>query len=88
MIKSRPSADTLRRIRAATGNLPLTSREKQVLALLLQGKSNKDIAASCEVQEQTVKDHLKHTYRKLGVHSRGTLFAWFLGRHLAALRYK
>lgn len=47
-----------------------TEREKQVIELLLQGKSNKQIALSLDVSQNTVEYHLKNIYRKLGVSSR------------------
>ena len=56
----------------------LTHREKQIVGLLLQGLSNKDIAWSCNIREQTVKDHLKHAYRKIGVSRRTALMATLL----------
>ena len=58
---------------------PLSRREREVAALLLRGHSNKEIADRCAISEQTVKDHLKHTYRKLGVRTRTALIAELLG---------
>jgi len=57
----------------------LTEREKEVVALLLQGYSNREIAARCFISEQTVKDHLKHIYTKTGIHHRSALMAWLWG---------
>jgi DNA-binding CsgD family transcriptional regulator len=48
----------------------LSSREKEVAELLLQGKSNKEIALALGVSVSTVEFHLKNVYRKLGVKSR------------------
>ena len=48
----------------------LSSREKEVVKLLLQGKSNKEIALALGVSVSTVEFHLKNVYRKLGVKSR------------------
>lgn len=45
---------------------PLTSRERQVLALLVQGRSNRDIAAELVVTLDTVKRHVSHILAKLG----------------------
>ncbi len=56
----------------------LTSREEQIVDLILRGLSNKAIAAGCEITEQTVKDHLKHVYRKMGVHQRTAVIAKLL----------
>ena len=49
---------------------PLTERERQVLQLTAQGLANKQIAASLEISENTVKFHLSSLYAKLGVTSR------------------
>ena len=49
---------------------PLTERERQVLQLTAQGLANKQIAASLEISENTVKFHLTSLYAKLGVTSR------------------
>jgi DNA-binding NarL/FixJ family response regulator len=49
---------------------PLTERETSVLRLLAQGKSNKEIAQSLSIGEETVKTHVSHILDKLGVLSR------------------
>jgi DNA-binding NarL/FixJ family response regulator len=48
----------------------LTGKETEVLALLAQGHSNKQIARALYVSEATVKTHLAHVYAKLEVQSR------------------
>ena len=55
--------------RAAAGG-DLSPRELGVLALVAQGRSNRDIAAELFVSEATVKTHLSHVYEKLGVPDR------------------
>src|SRR5687767_9995212 len=47
-----------------------SEREKEVIALLLQGKSNKQIALALRIAQSTVEYHLKNIYQKLGVGSR------------------
>jgi DNA-binding NarL/FixJ family response regulator len=55
----------------AVGDGPLLSnRESEVLRLLADGLSNRDIAARMYVTVDTVKTHLGHIYRKLEVESR------------------
>jgi ATP/maltotriose-dependent transcriptional regulator MalT len=48
----------------------LTERESQVLALLIEGRSNRAIASALYVSIDTVKTHLRAVYRKLGVANR------------------
>ncbi len=48
----------------------LTSKEKEILALLVQGKSNKEIAAELFIELSTVKSHLSKIYRQLNVAGR------------------
>jgi len=48
----------------------LTKREVRVLKLVASGKTNKEIAKRLFVSEKTVKNHLNHIYRKLGVKNR------------------
>lgn len=48
----------------------LSEREKEVTNLLLQGKSNKQIALGLGISANTVEYHLKNIYRKLQVNSR------------------
>ena len=48
----------------------LTARELQVLQGLTEGKSNKEIARDLDIQEPTVKLHVKTLYRKVGAANR------------------
>lgn len=48
----------------------LTARESQVLAMLVDGRSNRQIAESLFVSVDTIKTHLRSIYRKLGVNNR------------------
>jgi DNA-binding NarL/FixJ family response regulator len=50
--------------------LGMTARQRQVLALLLQGKPNKMIARELGLSVETVKDHVAAVLRSLGVSSR------------------
>ncbi len=54
--------------------LPLTPRERELVEMVLQGDSNKQIARKLGISEQTVKNALSHAYESLGVQSRGELF--------------
>ena len=48
----------------------LTLTERRVLQLVATGRSNSDIAEDLYVSVATVRKHLEHAYRKLGVHNR------------------
>jgi DNA-binding NarL/FixJ family response regulator len=49
---------------------PFTSREKEVLGMLVAGRSNKEIAAPLGIEERTVKAHVAKLLRKVGVSNR------------------
>ena len=49
---------------------PLTNREMEMLTLVLQGATNREIADRSKISERTVKTHLYRVYRKLRVKSR------------------
>jgi DNA-binding CsgD family transcriptional regulator len=51
-------------------NNPLSKREKEVVELVLQGKSNKQMALALGIAVSTVEFHLKNVYAKLQVRSR------------------
>ncbi|QBD83050.1 response regulator transcription factor [Ktedonosporobacter rubrisoli] len=78
-----PQASTylLREVRDAESVCSLTERETNVLNLLAQGCSNKEIAQVLHIAEDTVKTHIRHILAKLGVQSRtqATLAAMRLG---------
>jgi len=54
----------------AVSDLSITSRQEQILGLLMEGKSNKEIADELQIQLGTVKQHLFVLFRKLGVTNR------------------
>jgi len=48
----------------------LSKREAEILALLVEGRTNKEIAIVLELQEITIKVHLRNVYRKIGAANR------------------
>ncbi|GAA3123797.1 response regulator transcription factor [Nonomuraea salmonea] len=64
----------------APGPVPLTEREREVLALIAAGRSNREIARSLAVAEKTVKTHVSNVLMKLGVQDR-TQAALYAVRH-------
>ena len=54
----------------------LTRREREILALVAEGHSNRELARMLWVTEQTVKFHLSNIYRKLDVSNRTEASRW------------
>jgi DNA-binding NarL/FixJ family response regulator len=59
-----------RTLRAGVSPPPLTRRERQMLELVVEGLTNREIAQRLYLAESTVKRHLSSTFRRLGVRSR------------------
>jgi DNA-binding CsgD family transcriptional regulator len=70
----RASGETARR-RDVTTTTELTPQERQVVALVRRGLSNRDAAAQLFVSPRTVDFHLRNVFSKLGVASRAELAA-------------
>jgi len=51
-------------------NSGLTQREDEIMLLITAGKDNREIAASLNIEEKTVKNHINNIYSKIGVRSR------------------
>lgn len=66
---------------ATEGEAVLSTREKQVLAMVVLGCTNAEIATTLHVVETTVKSHLTSIFRKLGVRSRSEASARVLDPH-------
>jgi two-component system, NarL family, response regulator LiaR len=69
-LSPKAAARLMREVRAPESPETLTDRETEVLRLLAQGKSNKEIAAELVIGEKTVKTHVSNILSKLGVTSR------------------
>lgn len=76
LLEERRHRDHLAR---ATRDYSLTNRERQVLALLLQGDTNAQIAAVLALAETTVTDHVKNLLKKTGSRNRAEMSARVLG---------
>ena len=58
-------------VRAAhLSGLPITQREREILALVTIGKTNGEIGAILAISSRTVQKHLEHIFQKLGVETR------------------
>jgi DNA-binding NarL/FixJ family response regulator len=62
---------------AGRGGDELTEREREIAALVAEGRSNKQVAAALFLSEKTIEHHLSRVYGKLGVRSRTELAAAF-----------
>src|SRR5262245_14959511 len=76
--------DELRRVTGALAtprlaldvDAPLTQRESEVLKKLATGLTNKEIAQSLDISYETVKEHVQHILRKIGVTDRTQAAVW------------
>ncbi len=59
----------------------LTPRQEEVTLLVVRGLSNREVAEQLFIAEQTVKDHLRDVFEKVGVRRRSELTAKIL-RHI------
>jgi DNA-binding NarL/FixJ family response regulator len=75
-------AGTMTAAAGDAGNRSLTPKEREVLALLAQGRSNRQIAETLFISGATVKTHLEHLYEKLGVKDRQQAIATALAEGL------
>jgi DNA-binding CsgD family transcriptional regulator len=53
----------------------LTPAEGRIISMMLSGGETAGIAAALDISVETLRTHVKHAYRKVGVTSRGELFA-------------
>jgi two-component system response regulator DegU len=63
----------------------LTEREMEVLRLVAQGASNREIAAALFISEKTTKNHLTHIFEKIGVSDRTQAALWAVRRGVVPL---
>jgi DNA-binding NarL/FixJ family response regulator len=68
--------------RRSTWSARLSPREIQVLDLLLDNLSNKEIASRMKIAERTVKFHVSNVLTKFGVHRRADLILLWYQQHL------
>lgn len=67
---------------AADVEVPLTQRESEVLRQLALGLTNKEIAMALEISYETVKEHVQHILRKVGVSDRTQAAVWAVRKGL------
>ena len=59
-------------------NYSISNREREIMDLILKGKSNKEIEDMLFISYNTVKNHIYNLYQKLGVKSRGQMIHFVL----------
>ena len=79
---ARKMLDLFAHLSAAKSDYGLTAREREVLQLLVDGHSKKQIADKLFVSFHTIDTHLRNIYAKLQVHSRSGAIAKVLKEHL------
>lgn len=57
---------------------PLSPQERRVLALVAQGKTNKEIAAEVGISEHTVRNYLSRLFKRYDLSNRAGATAWFM----------
>ena len=67
---------------AADVEVPLTQRESEVLRQLAYGLTNKEIANALHISYETVKEHVQHILRKIGVSDRTQAAVWAVRKQL------
>jgi len=67
---------------AADVEVPLTQRESEVLRQLAYGLTNKEIAQALHISYETVKEHVQHILRKIGVTDRTQAAVWAVRKEL------
>ena len=67
---------------AADVEVPLTQRESEVLRQLAYGLTNKEIALALHISYETVKEHVQHILRKIGVSDRTQAAVWAVRKGL------
>lgn len=67
---------------AADVDIPLTQRESEVLKQLANGLTNKEIAQILNISYETVKEHVQHILRKIGVTDRTQAAVWAVKNRL------
>jgi DNA-binding NarL/FixJ family response regulator len=82
--------DSVRRSYSEPGSPfhPLSDREMEVLVLIVEGKSNKEIASLLGISHQTVKNHITSILRKFGVEDRTQAVVYALKRGWVKLNYE
>ena len=72
-----PFDTSVQEVTSTGGDGPLTPREREVAALVAEGRTNRQIAETLVVVETTAERHVANILNKLGFHSRAQIAAWY-----------
>ncbi|URA11254.1 LuxR C-terminal-related transcriptional regulator [Thermospira aquatica] len=81
-LETKPPVLQIREASPSVDLSALTETEKRVFTLIVDGKSNAEIAQHLAITEETVKGHIKRIFKKLGVQKRYQLIQRFHGKLL------
>jgi DNA-binding NarL/FixJ family response regulator len=80
---TRTIIDKLKALRQAKRPAPrtsdlevLTEREREVLSLICEGRSDAQMSTMLQLSQNTVRNHIASLYRKIGVNRRGAAIIW------------
>ena len=84
------TSEELRRVKGALATprlstdveVPLTPREREVLSQLAHGLTNRELALALHIGYETVKEHVHHIFRKVGVSDRTQAAVWAVRKGL------
>jgi DNA-binding CsgD family transcriptional regulator len=62
----------------------LTDREREVLALICEGRSDAQMGVMLHLSQNTIRNHIASLYRKIGVNRRGAAIIWARERSITA----
>jgi DNA-binding CsgD family transcriptional regulator len=65
----------------------LTHREREILALICQGKSDAEMSKALNLSQNTVRNHVASLYRKIGVNRRSAAIIWARERALTSTEF-
>jgi DNA-binding NarL/FixJ family response regulator len=74
--ETEPMLEQIRAFLISQPEVGLTPREREVVALVAQGCSNREIADRMVISERTAENHVQHVLNRLGLRSRTQIAAW------------
>jgi DNA-binding CsgD family transcriptional regulator len=72
-------------VRSSSGLELLSDREREVLGLICEGRSDAEMSTMLDLSHNTVRNHIASLYRKIGVNRRGAAIIWARERGITSL---